>query len=185
MARLGAQVTSFDFSEKMIEIAKAKATEHADRIEYKVIDATDEEQLISLGERRFDAAVCMMGMMDKAAIESLVSALRQLLKADGRFVFSVMRPCFNSSRTTKIAGEEDRDGEIVQTYSIKVSEYIQPRTFKGLAIIGQPAPQYYFHRPISDFFNTCFRSGFVLDGIEEPTFEPGTVTGRAFSWANY
>lgn len=48
MAALGANVTAFDFSANMIE--KAKARENlASLIDYRVVDATDEQQLLSLG----------------------------------------------------------------------------------------------------------------------------------------
>src|SRR6266568_6768142 len=84
LAQLGAQVIATDFSEQLIERAKARTTEHADRIEYRVVDATNEDQLLALGKRRFDAVVCNMAMMDMVTIEPLMNAASQLLKADGR-----------------------------------------------------------------------------------------------------
>jgi 2-polyprenyl-3-methyl-5-hydroxy-6-metoxy-1,4-benzoquinol methylase len=186
MARLGARVVAFDFSETFLQRAKARTAEHADRIDYRLVDATDEGQLMGLGEGRFDAAVCTMALMDMAAIDPLISALSQLLKAGGRFVFSVPHPCFNNSAGCKLVAEEvDRDGELVVTYAVQVSRYIRPSAAKGVGIVGQPVPQYYFHRPLGVLFDTCFRAGFVLDGLEEPVFD-GTVGGnRLFSWANY
>jgi hypothetical protein len=64
-----------------------------------------------------------------------------------------------------------------------VSEYIRPKATKGLAMKGQPIPQYYFDRPISALFNTCFKAGFALDGIEEPAFCVSAGDGRA-NWSN-
>src|SRR5712692_2297570 len=59
MTALGAHVVASDFSEKFIELAKARTTEHADRITYHVVDATDAAQLLALGApHAFDAAVC-------------------------------------------------------------------------------------------------------------------------------
>ncbi len=186
MAHLGAQVIAFDFSERFLARAKARTTEHADRIDYRLIDATDESQLLTLGERRFDAAVCTMALHDMAAIEPLMSALRRLLKPGGRFVFSVLHPCFNNpGGSTLVAEEQDREGGLRVVYSVKVSKYIRPKTVKGLGIIGQPTPHRYFHRPISVLFNACFSAGFVLDGLEESVFDqPGEAT-RPFAWANY
>jgi len=120
MAGLGAEVTAFDFSETFLLRARERTTEHADRIQYLHLDATDEEQLLSLGRERFDAAVCTMGIMDMTAISPLMSALSQLLKAGGRFVFSVLHPCFNSSDgLAKVLEEEDRDGELHTILAIK------------------------------------------------------------------
>lgn len=118
-------------------------------------------------------------------IEPLFSAASVLLRLGGRFVFSIPHPAFNNSGIRKIIEEEDRDGELIVQYAIKVTDYIHPRTDKGLGIIGQPAAQFYFHRPLSLVYNTAFRYGFVLDGIEEPVFEPNEESHRPFSWSNF
>lgn len=182
MAQLGVHVTASDFSEKFIERAKARSTAHADRIDYRVIDATDEAQLLSLGTRRFDAAYCGMAIMDMSTIEPLMSAVSQLLKPDGRFVFSVTHPCFNSTSKMMVE-EEDRDGELSTVYSVKVSQYLGMTTQKGLGIIGQPTPHYYFHRPLNVIFNACFRAGLVLNGLEEPAFGESQGSSRALGWS--
>jgi 2-polyprenyl-3-methyl-5-hydroxy-6-metoxy-1,4-benzoquinol methylase len=113
LAQLGAQVIATDFSHNLLEQAKERTTEYDNSIEYRFIDATDEEQLLALGERRFDAAVCNMAIMDIATIEPLMSALSHLLKVNGRFIFSVMHPCFNNPGVKLGMEEEDRDGEII------------------------------------------------------------------------
>ncbi len=87
---------------RMIERARARTTESGDRVEFRVVDCMRADALLSLGERRFDAAVCTMALMDMAAIEPLFTALAKLLKAGGRFVFSVLYPCFNSGRVVQI-----------------------------------------------------------------------------------
>ena len=84
-----------------------------------------------------------------------------------------------------VVEEEDRSGELITTYAVKVSQYLRLPPAKGLGIIGQPAPHYYFHRSLSLLFNTCFSEGFVLNGIEEPAFDLKTNGDRPFSWANY
>ena len=76
---------------------------------------------------------------------------------------------------------EDRDGELVTTHSVKMSRYITPEARCGVGVAGQPEPHYYFTRPTSLLFNLCVQAGFVLDGIEEPVFDPGSVSG---SWAS-
>jgi 2-polyprenyl-3-methyl-5-hydroxy-6-metoxy-1,4-benzoquinol methylase len=186
MAALGAHVVACDFAQAFIERARARTFENADRIGYQVIDATDERALLSLGARSFDAAVCTMGLMDMPEIAPLMHALSQLLKPRARFVFSIMHPCFNSTTGMKmVVEEEDRDGELVVVHAIKISQYATPTTHKGVGIIGQPASQYYFHRPLNVLFGACFRAGFVLDALEEPTFDADAKPNRPFSWENY
>jgi 2-polyprenyl-3-methyl-5-hydroxy-6-metoxy-1,4-benzoquinol methylase len=185
MSGLGARVVALDFSDRFIERAIEKSAEHGDHIEYHVIDATDEAQLMSLGEKRFDAAVSTMAMMDMASIEPLSRALSKLLKPAGRFVFSITHPCFNNGSVTKVVEEEDRDGEIITTYAVKVARYMTPFTTKGLGVIGQPAAQYYFHRPLSHYLSIFFNDGFVLDGLAERAFSGEAQPGRPFPWANF
>ena len=72
-----------------------------------------------------------------------------------------------------------------EVYAVKVAKYLGLAPEKGLAIIGQPVPQYYFYRPLHALFNACFRAGFVMDGIEEPGFGPQDAGTRWFSWANF
>jgi 2-polyprenyl-3-methyl-5-hydroxy-6-metoxy-1,4-benzoquinol methylase len=184
LARLGAQVVATDFSEALLERAKARSGDYMGQIDYRLVDATIEEQLLALGVGRFDAAVANMALMDIATLEPLLAALGKLLKPGGRFVFAVTHPCFNSGSQHLMLEQEDREGEIVTTYSVKISTYLSLGPHKGLAVIGQPAPQYYFDRPLHVLFNSCFHAGFVLDGLEEPAFSPGTQGSRALSFAN-
>ena len=171
----------------MIGKARARGSRSPGRIEYRVIDASDEDAIRSLGPVRFDAAVCTMAMMDMPRISPLLSALGFVLKPSGRFVFSVLHPCFNSTSSRFLLEESERGGIVRRDYSVRISEYIEPTQRKGLAMVGQPEPQYYFHRPISALLGACFDAGFVLDGIAEPTFrKPDADEGRAnpISWRN-
>jgi 2-polyprenyl-3-methyl-5-hydroxy-6-metoxy-1,4-benzoquinol methylase len=185
LAALGARVVATDFSAVFLERARARTAERAERIEYRLVDATDEAQLLALGERRFDAIVSSMALMDMVTIEPLMRAAARLLSPHGRFVFSTMHPCFNSGPIAFVLEEEDRDGEIVTTQAVKISRYITPSQTRGLGILGQPTPHYYFHRSLSDIFNAAFRAGLLLDGIEEPVFDDTTSSPRPLSWANY
>ena len=184
MAQAGAEVVAFDFSERFIAWARRRSAETGDNIEYHVLDATDEAQLLTLGERRFEAAVCNMALMDMTTIDPLLAALARLLKPGGRFVFSVMHPCFNSTAMRFTAEQHEQGGEVITTYAVKVTDYLGLAPAKGLGIRGQPRPHYYFHRPLSVLFGACFRAGFVLDGLEEPADPSGPNPQRPFSWAN-
>lgn len=190
LAELGARVVAIDFSEKFIELARARTDKagYGDRIEYLLTDATDEEQMLSFGEGRFDAAVCNMALMDMSAIDPLMLALRRLLKLSGRFVFSVQHPAFNSNAVTLVLEEEDRNGTLVETYSVKVSGYLHVPPGKGAGMLGEPVPHLYFHRPLNELFGACFGAGFVVDGMEEPSFaepEDGSLSASsALSWEN-
>jgi SAM-dependent methyltransferase len=185
MAQLGCHVIAIDASERFLARARGRSAHYGDQIEYRLVDATDKAQLLAHGEHRFDAIVCTMAIMDMAEIDPLMSAVSKLLNPDGRFVFSVTHPCFNSTGIRRSLEEEDLAGEIVDVYSIKVLRYANLAPAKGVGIIGQPAAQIYFDRPINVLLNACFKAGLVMDGIEEPVFSREEKGARPFSWENF
>ncbi|MDP6419773.1 MAG: class I SAM-dependent methyltransferase [SAR202 cluster bacterium] len=187
MADRGARVVGVDIAERMIENAVSRSQDYGDRVRFAVADATDENAMLKVGEGAYDAICCTMAIMDMASIEPLSSAVRRLLKPGGRFVFSVMHPVFNSPKdlVRTVDRTETEDGLIIDTYSVKISKYIQSVAYKGLAMLGQPEPQHYFHRPISGLLNVFFRDGFTLDGIEEPVFGSDTAPNGTLDWDNF
>lgn len=185
MAQQGAQVVATDVSSVFIDRARARTTEHADRITYQTLDATDSAALLALGEARFDAAVCNMAIMDIPSITPLVQALPRLLKPGGRFVFTIMHPCFNSVGLIKAVEEDDKDGILTVRHFVKIEKYATPISEKGLGMIGQPVPQFYFHRPLNQLFGAFFEVGFAINGMLEPTFDATTPRDGSTSWFNY
>jgi 2-polyprenyl-3-methyl-5-hydroxy-6-metoxy-1,4-benzoquinol methylase len=182
-ADLGARVLATDFSEAFIERAKRRSEQYAGSVEFRVVDATDGEELRSLGERRFDAAVSNMALMDIPQIEPLASSLPHLLKPNGRFVFTITHPCFNSAGANLLAEQEVLDGEVVVNHSVRVKRYLGLSSSKGVGIFGQPVLQYYFDRPLHQLLAPFFAAGLRVDGMEEPAFDPSVTSNRETSWS--
>jgi 2-polyprenyl-3-methyl-5-hydroxy-6-metoxy-1,4-benzoquinol methylase len=149
LARAGANVVAFDFSREMIRAAMERGS---DRVDYRVMDATDATAFRGLGAGRFDGVLCNMALMDLADTRPLMQALKSLLRPTGRFVFSVLHPCFNNPAVVQMGELQDWAGAIVTTYSVKISRYLTPYTQPGLAMHGQPVPHPYFG-------GTCVSSG--------------------------
>ena len=181
LAALGVSVTAFDFSANLIDKAKERSTNLQSLISYHILDATDEEALLSLGQQSFDSALSNMALFDMPGIEPLFRALRKLLKPGGIFVFSVMHPAFNNPSAALMAEEWD-DGELHTRYAVKTSRYMTPFQSKGLALRNQPKPQLYFHRPIRYYMNVAFQNGFILDGFEERSFPPDHPQVSVLGW---
>jgi 2-polyprenyl-3-methyl-5-hydroxy-6-metoxy-1,4-benzoquinol methylase len=181
LAEAGANVVAIDFSEEMIRLAKARSS--GGQLDYRVLDATDAAALCALGPGRFDGALCNMALMDLADTRPLMGALASLLRPGGRFVFSVLHPCFNNPAAVQMGEVQDREGSIVTTYSVKISRYLTPYTQVGLAMHGQPVPHPYFHRPLEMLLRDAFAAGFVLDALEERAFPPEKRDGKtSLSW---
>ena len=182
LAEMGHHVTAFDFSPNLIEYAKSRTASYASRITYHVMDATNEAQLLSLGEGKFDCALSNMALFDMAELEPLFQTLPKLLKPGGSFCFSITHPCFNNASSMHIVEEMDDHGEIKTMYSVKVSRYMTPYHQRGLALRNQPKPQVYFDRPLQYYLNLAFQNGFVLDGFEERAFPPEVPQIHPLGW---
>ncbi len=91
LAALGATVTAVDTSERLIGIAGEldKREEHG--IKYAVAEPTD---LSVLEDSVFDDIVCNMGLMIARDLSGTIAELARLVKLGGRFVFTVLHPCF-------------------------------------------------------------------------------------------
>ena len=148
-----------------------------------MLDAAKVDAMLSLGTGRFDKAVCTMALMDMPEITPLFSALTRILKPGGSFVFSVTHPCFHSGgiqRSTEMY--EKKAGRHIIRTGVKVCSYLSPFAKKTEGIIGQPEPQWYYHRPIHVLFGSCFAAGFVVDGIEEPGFPEPEKPRASVRW---
>jgi SAM-dependent methyltransferase len=194
LAALGGRVTATDFSPALIDLAKGRGQTAGEPIDYRVVDATDENALVALGDAAisggafdaaasFDAVVCTMALMDMPVIAPLFRAARRLLREGGRFVFATSHPAFNSSNPTFVSELADKGGELITTHSMKISAYLDIPPVKGGGAPGEPNPHYYYHRPLHELLDEAFAAGLVLDGIEEPRFLPaeGEVV-RPITW---
>lgn len=181
LAALGVKVTPFDFSASLIEKAKARSANLPSLVSYHLIDATDEQQLLSLGRETYDSALSNMALYDMADIETLFRTLPRLLNPNGTFVFSLTHPAFNNASSMHVMEGFD-DGEIKTVYSVKISRYMTRYHARGIALSGQPKPQMYFERPVQYYLNLGFENGFVLDGFEERAFPPDHPQTSPLGW---
>jgi SAM-dependent methyltransferase len=185
LAHLGARVVAIDASARFLELARSRSQDLSHRIEYRLVDATDEKQLLALGEGRFDALVCNMVLMDIPVIDPLARAAVRLLRPGGRFVFAVQHPAFNSNAVRLCAESETRgDGIEVTRHAVKLSDYLVVPAGKGPGMPGEPEPHWYFHRPLHELFGAFFRAGFVMDALEEPALTTQDANPRELSWSN-
>lgn len=169
MSELGADVLATDFSEAMLERARS----HGGDVEYRSVDATIEEQVLTLGEpESFDAIVSNMAIMDMESVEPMAAAASRLLRPRGRFVFSTLHPAFNSGEARPTVELDPEGSAATDVYSVKVSNYGRAFTGKGVALPDQPIEQWYFHRPLWMILQPFFEHGFALNGLEEPLLTP-------------
>ncbi|MGH2615735.1 MAG: class I SAM-dependent methyltransferase [Thermomicrobiales bacterium] len=184
LARLGAHVVAIDYSARFLELARARSADLGERIDYRLVDATDEGQLLALGEGRYDALVCNMVLMDMPVIDPLVRAAPRLMAPGGRFVVAVPHPAFNSNAVSLGAELGDSSDGMVTTHFVKLTDYLDVPAGKGSGMPDEPEPHWYFHRPLHQLLGAFFQVGFVLDGLEEPKFQTREPDARRLTWSN-
>lgn len=133
LADRGAVITAVDASEGFLERARQRSAGYEDRITFSRVDATDVDSLVSLGERRFDAAVATFALMDMAEITPLATALARLLRPDGSFVLTITHPVFNSGDFRPAVESYEEGTEIKLRYAVSVADYLEPRVLPALA----------------------------------------------------
>jgi SAM-dependent methyltransferase len=177
MADAGADVLATDFSKEQMRFAAERNTDP--KVTLAEADVTARDALASLGDG-FDAVVCSMALMDISDIEPLADALPSLLRPGGRFVFSVTHPAFNNMSLVRVKERRVRGNVLVDELSVRVSRYASGETGQGVGMEGQPAPQWYFDRPLAALLRPFFGAGFVMDGLAEPVFEPETAARHGY-----
>ena len=124
LAEKAVSVLAFDYSEKMVELAKKRQKRYADHIEFCVADATNETSLMALKRNKpFTKAVSNMAVMDITDIKPLFTSVYKLLEDNGVFVFATQHPCFVTL----------------------TEKYMTPHSYYDIAIEGQPQKQCYYH----------------------------------------
>ncbi len=185
LSSLGADVLATDFSAGLLERARARGCPGPGAIAYAQADATSLEQVLALGERSFDAAVCLMALMDMPEIAPAFVGMSRLLKPGGRCVFALQHPAFNSNGAAKTVTFEDRDGELIERHSMQVWRYRTAWAERAIGIRGQAQAHYVFHRPLHVLLAAAFAAGFVLDGLEEPADPADPDPQRWQAWSNF
>jgi 2-polyprenyl-3-methyl-5-hydroxy-6-metoxy-1,4-benzoquinol methylase len=185
LAALGGRVRAVDFSPRLIEHAQQYEQTGGEPIAYQIVDATNEAALLALGEGKYDAVVSTMALMDMPVITPLFRAVRRLLKSSGRFVFATSHPAFNSNNPIFVAVQEDRDGHVQTHHFLKLEGYLDVPPTKAAGAPGEPNPHHLYHRPLHELLGEAFAVGFVLDGLEEPSFGPEHANpAHPLSWDN-
>lgn len=183
LAAAGARVVAFDGAAPFIDRARQRTATAGLSIDYRVIDATNETALSELqSDGPFRAAVCSMALMDFDPLDPLLRTIHSLLEPGGCFVFSLPHPCFNSNGAIMTAELHEHGGRNVHHYGVKVSRYATSFMDLSTGLLHQPEPHPLYHRSLATIFQTVFRAGFIIDGLEEPLFSPGTRAKNAFAW---
>jgi 2-polyprenyl-3-methyl-5-hydroxy-6-metoxy-1,4-benzoquinol methylase len=150
----GARVTGIDFSERMIEIARA----HNPAIDFRVDSYAE---LRALNDECFDLVIANYVLMDTADLHGTMRAFHRVLKPHGVAVLVFSHPCFPQERATV-----SRNGDEI-TYRWDFS-YFEPKKCIDPPWAHGTADFIWFHRPLSDYWQAFVAAGFVVVDFEDP-----------------
>lgn len=150
LLKMGAKVSAIDGSSAQIKLAKKEFK----GIGFEVCDLT---KLLPYDASEFDAVVSSLVLMDIENIETFLSEANRVLKSDGRFVFSIVHPCF-------FLGHWDKDENGNKLYK-NVGNYWEVRE-ESLEIWGKTT---HYHRPITWYSKMLKKHGFLIEEISENT----------------
>ncbi|MEM9950756.1 MAG: class I SAM-dependent methyltransferase [Chloroflexota bacterium] len=157
-----ALVTGVDLSTELIEIARRKEDNH--RIHYVVDNA---ETLSTITDNQFDLVVCNLALMDILDINKVFASVRRILKSDGKFIFSITHPCFESPQAEWIK-TQDSIARLVHAYG---DEGLWYSTNKN-GVRGQVGAH---HRTLSTYINGLSHNEFTIERMIEPLMPQNTV----------
>jgi SAM-dependent methyltransferase len=154
LARRGAHVVGVDVSEALIE--KALATDEQEPLDVRYVHADIASEWLS-EDGIFDAVTCSFGLSDIDDLDGCIDAAARALRPGGRFVFSLLHPCF--------AGCEEVSGAWPTA-----STYYDEGWWTAdgpLSTLRRDVGAN--HRMLSTYLNVLTARGLRLDALSEPS----------------
>ncbi|MCP4642405.1 MAG: class I SAM-dependent methyltransferase [bacterium] len=153
LAEGGARVTGVDICPEFIEYAQAHCV---DDETYLVGDA---QTLDQMPDAAFDLAVSFVTLVDIPDLDAALSAAYRVLRPGGRFVVCNLQPMI----TAAFGWLKEEDGTKIH---FKLDNYFD-ESIREMGMHGEILQN--VHRTLSTYINGFIASGFVLEGLREPT----------------
>ena len=153
LARRGASVTAVDLSAELLRRARSVEIDAPHEIRYIESDAADPTLL--LGET-FDIIVCNFGLSDIDDLDGVCALVRRVLAPGGRFVFSILHPCFSGATGVSGSWPSGRSYYDEGFWRADGERSVLRRQ------VGAN------HRMLSTYFNALTGHGLAIDSVTEP-----------------
>jgi ubiquinone/menaquinone biosynthesis C-methylase UbiE len=172
------QVVGIDGARGSVERARAREAADPRGVRFEHGDAAD---LGAFPDGSFDLVVANMALMDIEDAAGTVREVARILGRDGRFVFSLCHPCFDTDRDsmwvvertlTETGLTEERVWRKVSGYRKGVSSSI-PWHVSETVTMSTPT----YRRTLSDYAAYLRAAGLAITRLEEPLPLPEAVEG--------
>jgi SAM-dependent methyltransferase len=149
LSKAGARVWGIDGSVELLKFARSSYP-HLDFVEHDLATG------LPLLDRTFDRIVSIMVLMDIPDIAPLVADVRKVLKADGKFIFTMPHPAFFRYKT-------HRD-ELTGIPYRKVTGYLKPEVWRIDTFGGHN----HYHRSLTYYADQLRANGLAITRLYEP-----------------
>ena len=158
LADRGARVLGVDVSGKLLDMARRHEEAEPRGVAYLQADA---QSLPAIADGVFDGVVCHMALMDIPELAPTIRTVSRLLRPAGWFVFSILHPCYNTSKSGEIAGPAGAVRRVV-------GGYFAEGFWRSDIRPGPPGKVGAYHRTLSTYVNSLVETGLVIERIAEP-----------------
>lgn len=160
LASRGALVTGVDISRLLLRHAREHSNQRG--ITYFLDDA---QAMNQVSDASMDAVICNMALMDIPDLTATFSSVRRVLVSGGKFVFSILHPCFFTPFNAENPAEDlDAEGNFKALRIVRYGR--EGKWFSdGVGMCGTLGS---YHRTLSTYFNTLSASKFQLAEVSEP-----------------
>lgn len=189
LSEQGVEATGVDASPRLIEAAQKNSGGSPGGRGPKFL-VGDARELESIGRKlsdehggspQFDAATCVMALMNIDPMDGVLRGCQSLLAPGGALVLVMLHPAFRSPGQTSWGWDEPRS-EAPQRGPRKPDSPRQFRRVDGYLSPGQaeivmnpgqaargkrPVTTWTFHRPLQSYFRALADAGFVVESLEE------------------
>ncbi|MFQ5799905.1 MAG: class I SAM-dependent methyltransferase [Candidatus Zixiibacteriota bacterium] len=162
IADRGGRVVGIDISERLLELARERTLHPNIRF---ILD--DAQRLTTLRDSEFDLVVSNLALMDIPDLKATYATVHRILRAGGRFIFSITHPCFQAPDTNI---DTDREGNFLAR---RIMRYAKEGFWRSDYTGGIRGKVGAYHRMLSTYINELILTGFVICRIIEPTLPPG------------
>ena len=157
-----ARVVGIDSSKKLLASAKSEEAKEPLGVEYLLRDAGS---LDDVPNDCFDLVTCFMALHDIENYDEAVEEVARVLKQNGRFIFSIPHPCFETITINGVALNAS------QAYFERImdhTEWNMKRLSKQFTTVS-------YHRTLSDYSQALFKRGLMIVQFVEPQATPSLV----------
>jgi SAM-dependent methyltransferase len=156
LARRRARVIAVDVSSRLLDSARSMEASASLGIDYRQVDVTVSDAL----EREvFDGVACNYGLSDIDDLDGALATVARVLRPNGRFVFSILHPCFPGWGTDAPSAWPPDRGYHQEGWWLADNS-----GFRGK--VGS------HFRMLSTYVNALVRHGLVIERVEEPGVPP-------------